>query len=118
MYVRRDLAPQIWDLNVLPVAVEAPDVPVILPEQIADVDATQIYNGLYANLPLLSPARWPSAPTAPGSLLTQATIASWCWMRPATSCAPSAPSATWAIPTTPRAQTRMGPARWCVGTGN
>lgn len=56
MYVRRDLAPLIWDLNVLPMAEQAPlNIPVILPEQIRSVDATAIYNGDYGGLPLLNP---------------------------------------------------------------
>ena len=41
MYVRRDLAPLIWDLNVLPVAEQAPlNVPVIAPEQVRSVEAS------------------------------------------------------------------------------
>jgi sugar lactone lactonase YvrE len=56
MYVRRDLAPLIWDLNVLPMAEQAPlDIPVILPEQIRSVDAVAVYNVTYGGLPLLNP---------------------------------------------------------------
>ena len=55
MYVRRDLAPQIWDLNVAPVLTEAPNVPVIAPDQHRDVAATQVYGDIYGGSPLLSP---------------------------------------------------------------
>jgi uncharacterized protein (TIGR03663 family) len=56
MYVRRDLAPLIWDLNVLPMAEQAPvNVPVILPEQIRSVEATAVYAADYGGLPLLQP---------------------------------------------------------------
>jgi DNA-binding beta-propeller fold protein YncE len=56
MYVRRDLAPVIWDLNVLPMAEQAPlNVPVILPDQVRRVEATAIYAAEYGGLPLLAP---------------------------------------------------------------
>jgi predicted membrane-bound mannosyltransferase/DNA-binding beta-propeller fold protein YncE/uncharacterized membrane protein len=55
MYVRRDLAPLIWDLNVLPILTEAPNVPVIAPEQMRTVPATQVYSAEYAGLPLQGP---------------------------------------------------------------
>ncbi len=55
MYVRRDLAADIWDLNVLPVTSTAPDVPMIGPEQIRDVTASQVYLGDYNGLPLFTP---------------------------------------------------------------
>lgn len=56
MYVRRDLSPLIWDLNVLPMAEQAPlDIPVILPEQIRSVDAQAVYTGDFSGLPLLNP---------------------------------------------------------------
>jgi DNA-binding beta-propeller fold protein YncE len=55
MYVRRDLAPQIWDLNVLPVASEAVDVPVITADQLRTNPATQIYAANYNGLPLFNP---------------------------------------------------------------
>ncbi len=56
MYVRRDLAPLIWDLNVLPMAEQAPlNVPVILPEQVRSVEASAVYAADYGGLPLLQP---------------------------------------------------------------
>ena len=56
MYVRRDLAPLIWDLNVLPMAEQAPiNVPVILPEQVRSVEASAVYAAEYGGLSLLSP---------------------------------------------------------------
>jgi len=55
MYVRRDLAPLIWDLNVLPIATEAVNVPVITADQLRTVAATQVYAASYGGLPLLSP---------------------------------------------------------------
>ena len=56
MYVRRDLAAQIWDLNVVPVASQAlTNVPVIAPEQVRNVNATQAYNVVYGDLPLAAP---------------------------------------------------------------
>jgi uncharacterized protein (TIGR03663 family) len=56
MYVRRDLAPLIWDLNVLPMAEQAPlNVPVLLPDQVRSVEASAIYAAEYGGLPLLSP---------------------------------------------------------------
>ncbi|MBW7882219.1 MAG: SMP-30/gluconolactonase/LRE family protein [Caldilineaceae bacterium] len=55
MYVRRDLAAQIWDLAVLPVSQETPDIPVLGPEQLRIVTAGQIYTGDYGGLPLVSP---------------------------------------------------------------
>jgi DNA-binding beta-propeller fold protein YncE len=56
MYVRRDLAPLIWDLNVLPMAEQAPlDVPVILPDQVRSVEASAVYAADYGGLPLLGP---------------------------------------------------------------
>ena len=52
MYVRRDLAPLIWDLNVLPMAEQAPlNIPVILPEQMRSVDALAVYSAPGAGLP-------------------------------------------------------------------
>ncbi|MBK8045666.1 MAG: TIGR03663 family protein [Anaerolineales bacterium] len=57
LWVRRDLAPTIWDLNLLPSAEQslAVDVPVIAPEQLRSVTATQVYNLLYDGLPLTAP---------------------------------------------------------------
>jgi uncharacterized protein (TIGR03663 family) len=56
MYVRRDLAPVIWDLNVLPMAEQAPiNVPVILPEQVRTVEPSAVYAGDYGGSALLSP---------------------------------------------------------------
>lgn len=56
MYVRRDLANQIWDLAVVPVAAESTlNVPVIEPGQVRFVTAQSVYDGSYAGLPLFAP---------------------------------------------------------------
>lgn len=56
MYVRRDLAAQIWDLNVVPTANQAAtNAPVIAPDQIQTVAATQIYDSPYGNMALKAP---------------------------------------------------------------
>lgn len=56
MYVRRDLANQIWDLAVVPVAAATTlEIPVILPEQLRLLTAQTVYNGIYEGLPLSSP---------------------------------------------------------------
>ena len=56
MYVRRDLASQIWDLAVVPMAAQdLSNVPVIEPGQVRSTAATAIYNGTYDGLPLFAP---------------------------------------------------------------
>ena len=56
MYVRRDLASQIWDLAVVPMApTELSNVPVIEPGQVRSIAATGIYDGAYDELPLFAP---------------------------------------------------------------
>jgi len=56
MYVRRDLASQIWDLAVVPIAATAQsNVPVIEPGQVRSIAASAIYNGVYDGLPLFAP---------------------------------------------------------------
>jgi len=56
MYVRRDLAAQIWDLNVVPLASQViSNIPVIAPEQMRTIDATQVYNADYGGMLLAAP---------------------------------------------------------------
>lgn len=56
MYVRRDLASQIWDLAVVPMApTELSNVPVIEPGQVRTIAATGVYDGAYDDLPLFAP---------------------------------------------------------------
>ena len=63
MYVRRDLASQIWDLAVVPIAATAQsNVPVIEPGQVRSIAATAIYNGVYDELPLFAPRAVAFAP--------------------------------------------------------
>lgn len=63
MYVRRDLANQIWDLAVVPVSVEAaPNVPVIEPGQVRTLVALAIYSDAYNGLPLFAPRAVTVAP--------------------------------------------------------
>lgn len=63
MYVRRDLASQIWDLAVVPVPTEsALNIPVIEPGQVRTVVAQTIYNEAYNGLPLFAPRAVAVAP--------------------------------------------------------
>lgn len=64
MYVRRDLASQIWDLAVVPVAAESTlNVPVIEPGQLRSVTAQSVYDGTYDGLPLFAPRAVAIGPT-------------------------------------------------------
>ena len=75
--------PLIWDLNVLPVMTEAPNVPVIEPEQMRTVAATQAYNAAYAGAaPAGTACGGQSAPPASGSSRIRVTTASSSWTRP------------------------------------
>ncbi len=54
MWVRKDLAAQIWDLNVTPSAFAAETNPLVSVPDV-DLEASSIYNGLYAGVPLAFP---------------------------------------------------------------
>ncbi len=63
MYVRRDLASQIWDLAVVPMAAESTlNVPVIEPGQVRFVTAQAVYDGDYNGLPFFAPRAVAIAP--------------------------------------------------------
>ncbi|MFZ1768127.1 MAG: flippase activity-associated protein Agl23 [Caldilinea sp.] len=63
MYVRRDLAAQIWDLGVTPIATESTlDIPVIEPGQVRFVTAQAVYDGDYNGLPFFAPRAVAIAP--------------------------------------------------------
>jgi uncharacterized protein (TIGR03663 family) len=63
MYVRRDLASQIWDLAVVPVAAESTlNIPVIEPGQVRTIAADAIFNETYDGLPLFAPRAVAVAP--------------------------------------------------------
>lgn len=55
MWVRRDLASEIWDLNVAPLAGSPADTAAQLQASEIDLPATAIYNGVYDGLPLNAP---------------------------------------------------------------
>lgn len=64
MYVRRDLASQIWDLAVVPIPAESTlNIPVIEPGQVRTVAAQTIYNEAYNGLPLFAPRAVAVSPT-------------------------------------------------------
>jgi predicted membrane-bound mannosyltransferase/DNA-binding beta-propeller fold protein YncE len=55
MWVRRDLANEIWDLNVAPLAGSPADTAAQLQASEIDLTASAIYNGVYDGLPLNAP---------------------------------------------------------------
>lgn len=55
MWVRRDLAAQIWDLGVAPLAAPTDSLDAQARASEIDLSATAIYNGVYGDKPLLEP---------------------------------------------------------------
>lgn len=55
MYVRRDIAAEIWDLGVAPVAQDTTSVFAQVREREIDLSASVIYNGVYDEMALLTP---------------------------------------------------------------
>ncbi|MFO7631657.1 MAG: TIGR03663 family protein [Caldilinea sp.] len=63
MYVRRDLASQIWDLAVVPIAADSMlDIPVIEPGQVRTAPAQVVYSDAYNGLPFFAPRAVAIAP--------------------------------------------------------
>lgn len=61
MWVRKDLANQIWDLNVTPSQTTPEENPLLTVPEV-DVSATTIFSGNYAGMPLLQPRAVAVAP--------------------------------------------------------
>jgi DNA-binding beta-propeller fold protein YncE len=55
MWVRRDLAADIWDLGVAPITTPANDLEAQARAKEINLDALALYNGLYGDKPLLTP---------------------------------------------------------------
>jgi uncharacterized protein (TIGR03663 family) len=55
MYVRRDLAAQIWDLNVIPLVDRESSMEAVLREREVELTAVQEYKDVYNQLPLFRP---------------------------------------------------------------
>lgn len=63
MYVRRDIAEQIWDLNVTPIQGVSNANEELLQQRAVDLPAVSLINGTYGNLPLSQPRAIAVAPT-------------------------------------------------------
>lgn len=55
MWMRRDLAAQIWDLGVAPIAAPVDQLEAVARANEIDLSATALYSGIYGNAPLLNP---------------------------------------------------------------
>lgn len=62
MWVRRDLAAEIWDLGVVPVVESGNDVEALARANEIDLSALALYNGIYNDKPLLTPRALAIAP--------------------------------------------------------
>ena len=55
MYVKKDMADIIWDLNVIPLAEGGPSQAPSFNYEEVDRSASRVYSGIYGNLPLVTP---------------------------------------------------------------
>jgi DNA-binding beta-propeller fold protein YncE len=62
MYVRRDVAEEVWDLSVLPVASASGSMQALMREREIDLSASAILDGVYDGLPLHTPRAVAVAP--------------------------------------------------------
>ena len=65
MYVKKDIADIIWDLNVVPLAEEGPSLGPSFSYAEIERSASRVYSGIYGNLPLVTPR---SVATGPDGL--------------------------------------------------